>query len=268
MTSHDSPGARVVRVETEVVATPEQVWEAVATGPGFAAWFVPAEVDGREGGEVVTHHGSFGSSRGVVTAWEPPHRFVYEERAWSQRDGAPPWATEILVEARAGGSCIVQLVSGFFTGGEGWEGELEGSDDGWRAAIEHLRIYFAHFPGQEAAWTRVQRRTTLPAAAAWDRLLTELEMTGLAVGQRRTAAVSAPPLAGVVEEAAPQRAMLRIDAPGPGIADLTVHSWGERTHVVLSASCYGAEGAEACAAIDAAWPAWLAERFPQEQAAG
>ena len=31
--------------EIEVPGTPEQVWEAIATGPGITAWFMPAEVD-------------------------------------------------------------------------------------------------------------------------------------------------------------------------------------------------------------------------------
>jgi hypothetical protein len=48
---------------------------------------VPAEVDERVGGEIVTRHGPYGDSTGVVTAWEPPHRFAYEEHDWAV--GAP-----------------------------------------------------------------------------------------------------------------------------------------------------------------------------------
>ena len=33
-------------VQIEVAATPEQVWEAISTGPGISAWFMPAEVEG------------------------------------------------------------------------------------------------------------------------------------------------------------------------------------------------------------------------------
>jgi uncharacterized protein YndB with AHSA1/START domain len=98
--------AGLVRTEIEVPGTPEAVWDAIATGPGIACWFVPAEVDGRVGGEIVTHHGPYGDSKSVVTAWEPPRRFAYEERDWAE--DAPPWATEILVEVRAGGTCVVR----------------------------------------------------------------------------------------------------------------------------------------------------------------
>jgi uncharacterized protein YndB with AHSA1/START domain len=76
--------ARLVRTEIEVPGTPEEVWAAIATGPGIACWFVPAEVDERVGGEIVTHHGPYGDSKGVVTAWEPPRRFAYEEADWAE----------------------------------------------------------------------------------------------------------------------------------------------------------------------------------------
>lgn len=87
----EGPDARLVRVEIEVPGTPEQVWEAIATGPGIAAWFVPAEVEEREGGAITTHHGAYGDSTGVVTAWEPHRRFAYEEREWEtgRRPGPP-----------------------------------------------------------------------------------------------------------------------------------------------------------------------------------
>ena len=41
--------SREIRLETEVPGTPEQVWEAIATGPGIASWFVPAELDRARG---------------------------------------------------------------------------------------------------------------------------------------------------------------------------------------------------------------------------
>ena len=48
----EANGRRSVQVEVEVPGTPEQVWQAIATGPGVSAWFVPTEVDGRVGGTV------------------------------------------------------------------------------------------------------------------------------------------------------------------------------------------------------------------------
>ena len=39
----EADGRRSVQVEVEVPGTPEQVWQAIATGPGVGAWFVPTE---------------------------------------------------------------------------------------------------------------------------------------------------------------------------------------------------------------------------------
>jgi hypothetical protein len=44
--------SRRIENRIEVPGTPEQVWEAIATGPGIEAWFVPADVEPREGGRV------------------------------------------------------------------------------------------------------------------------------------------------------------------------------------------------------------------------
>ena len=34
-------GHRSVQAEVEVPGTPEEVWQAIATGPGISSWFVP-----------------------------------------------------------------------------------------------------------------------------------------------------------------------------------------------------------------------------------
>src|SRR5688572_23525631 len=109
----DASGRRLVELEFEVPGTPEQVWQAIATGPGISSWFAPTEVEEREGGAVTFHLGPGMDSSGIVTGWEPPRRFAYEERDWSAN--APPLATELLVETRSGGSCVVRIVHSLFT---------------------------------------------------------------------------------------------------------------------------------------------------------
>ncbi len=41
---------RTVEHEIEVSGTPEQVWQAIATGQGITGWFVPTKVEERAGG--------------------------------------------------------------------------------------------------------------------------------------------------------------------------------------------------------------------------
>ena len=42
---------RTIEHEIEVSGTPEQVWQAIATGQGITAWFVPTKVEERAGGD-------------------------------------------------------------------------------------------------------------------------------------------------------------------------------------------------------------------------
>jgi uncharacterized protein YndB with AHSA1/START domain len=105
---NDETGKRWVEIETIVPGTPEHVWQAIATGPGVAAWYVKAQIDGHVGGKVVLDFGANGTATGEVTVWEPPRRFGYVEREWS--DGAPPLATEITVIGRSGARCVVRIV--------------------------------------------------------------------------------------------------------------------------------------------------------------
>ena len=40
---------RSVEIEFDVEATPEQVWQAIATGEGVSSWLMPAELETRDG---------------------------------------------------------------------------------------------------------------------------------------------------------------------------------------------------------------------------
>jgi hypothetical protein len=52
----------------ELDADAEQVWEAIATEPGIATWFVPHRVEPREGGTVGQDYGSGFETTGRITA--------------------------------------------------------------------------------------------------------------------------------------------------------------------------------------------------------
>ena len=41
----ESSGRRSVQVENEVPGTPEEVWQAIATGPGISSWFVASTAE-------------------------------------------------------------------------------------------------------------------------------------------------------------------------------------------------------------------------------
>ena len=151
----DDRPPRTIDLEIEVPGTPEQVWRAIATGPGISAWMHPCEVEEREGGAFAYDMGSGMRGSGRVTGWDPPRRFAQEEE-WSAGEDAAPalLATEWLVEARSGGTCVVRMVMSGFGTGAGWDDEIDGMAEGMRAALENLRIYLTHFPGLTGAWVR------------------------------------------------------------------------------------------------------------------
>ena len=56
----DDSGRRWVEMEFLVPGTPEQVWHAIATGPGMSAWFTPTTVEEKVGGAITFHFGVSG----------------------------------------------------------------------------------------------------------------------------------------------------------------------------------------------------------------
>ncbi len=109
----DASGRRSVEVETEVPGTPEEVWQAIATGPGISAWFVPAKLEEREGGAIALDFGPGMESQAVIKAWDPPRRFVAENEG-GMGPGSPTVADEWTVEAKSGGTCRVRIVHSWF----------------------------------------------------------------------------------------------------------------------------------------------------------
>ena len=99
----DIPGTRAIELDVEVPGTPEEVWEAVASGPGITAWFVPARVDGRLEGTVELDFGSgYGTETARITAWDPPRRFVAEVVNQGR-----PTSPGVAGRGPRGGACVV-----------------------------------------------------------------------------------------------------------------------------------------------------------------
>ena len=135
--------ARAFALEIEVAGTPEQVWAAIATGPGISAWLQPTEVEEREGGTFSYDMGS-GPVTGTVTGWQPPRRFTQESSWEPARPGlSSVLATEWVVESRGDGTCVVRMVMSGFGDGAAGDNEIDGMADGMRAGLASLRAYLA-----------------------------------------------------------------------------------------------------------------------------
>ena len=259
----EASGRRSVQVEVEVPGTPEEVWQAIATGPGISSWFVPTEFEERDGKPVAVtlNFGPGMESRSVVTAWDPPRRFAAQGEGWG---GSPPIADEWSVEARGGGICVVRVVHSLFASTDDWDNQLEGTESGWPGFFRILRIYLTHFRGQRSAmmqWIAPAAGTT---AEAWETLTAALGLKGVSATQRCTAPAGVPALSGVVEDVSqrPFNALLRLDKPGPGTAALGAVDFGGQTMVTLSFYFYGDQAAGTVARETPLWQAWTQERFP------
>ena len=254
---HDS-GRRCVEMEFLVPGTPEQVWQAIATGPGMSAWFTPTKVDERVGGAIAFDFGE-GTSSGKVTGWEPPVRFAYEEYGWSGE--APPVATEVTVTSHSGDRCVVRMVHSLFTERDDWDDELEGFETGWPGFFEVLRVYLTNFAGMPAASVRAMASQPGGDAALWSLITEALNLAGVNVGDRRETPSDAPRLAGVVErvhqDAGSRELMLRLDEPADGIAVIGSFSMGDEARGMASLYFYGPDAADTAAAEQAKWTRWL-----------
>jgi uncharacterized protein YndB with AHSA1/START domain len=152
VTNPDQPDRVEHRMERtyEVAATPEQVWDAIATADGISAWMVPTRLDPQIGGAVSFDVGFW--SHGIVTDYTPTRRFAYAE-PWPMADHMPtadhdlssltPIATEFLIESASGGSCVIRVVSSAYGSGADWENEFFAEMiDGWVAMLDKLATHF------------------------------------------------------------------------------------------------------------------------------
>jgi uncharacterized protein YndB with AHSA1/START domain len=181
----------------EVDATPEEVWQAIATGPGIDAWFMGRnEVEPGEGGRTrMSMRG--GTEEATITSWEPPTHLA--SRTAEGPDGAVH-AFEYIVEGREKGSTVVRWVhSGFL--GDNWEKEYEGLSEGDPMYFDKLRVYLTYFRGRTATPVEAFGPAVPDRDKAWELFYGALGLAGApALGDSvRLTPEGLPELVGVVD---------------------------------------------------------------------
>jgi uncharacterized protein YndB with AHSA1/START domain len=263
----DDTGKRWVEMHFTVPGTPEQVWRAMATGAGNAAWFTKATIEERVGGALRFEFGPEMSSTGEVTQYEPPHLFGYVERDWSP--GAPPVVTEITITSRSGDRSVVRMVHSLFSSSDEWDDQMEGFENGWPAFFEVLRIYMTHFAGRAAASFQSMTRVEGDQLAAWARLTEELGLAGANVGETRTTSRGAEQWTGVVERVqqtdAQRVLMMRLESPMAGVAYVSTYGTGGGVLANIGCFYYGDQAETAARASQDKWREWLNEAFAPAQ---
>lgn len=241
-----------IRLETPIDGTPEQVWEAISTGPGVDSWFMGRnEIEPREGGTSRMTMGGF-TQESTVTAWEPGRRFAY--RTPENPDGTF-MAFESIIEGRDGGGTVLRFVhSGFL--GDDWEAEYNGLKEGDPMYLHKLAQYVAHFAPRTSTHN--------------------LFTPGPRVGDHERVWAAFKDVAGLTGQVAEgDKARIAVEGlePVEGVVDYVSRSFlGVRTGDALYRFIHGYEDtvfvecSDFSAAVDAerterAWQAWLTRTF-------
>ena len=209
--------------EVELPATPEQVWEAVATTAGNAAWLFPNEIQPDGSGAQV---------------WDPPHRFAVrmEQGEWFN-------ALEYVIEGREGGTSRLRYVhSGIFL--DNWDTQYDAVQQHTDFYLHTLSEYLEHFSGRKATYIGempqgIQGPSSSATPDGFQRLRQALGIgEQLSVGDTvRLTPQGLPPLAGVLDYLRPSFMGIRTgdalycffgrNAFGAPVA-MSIHSFADR----------------------------------------
>jgi uncharacterized protein YndB with AHSA1/START domain len=266
----DPSGRRSVQAEVEVPGTPEEVWKAIATGPGVSSWFVPARSDERVGGTVNLNFGPGMDSVSTITAWDPPHRMAAESKD-DMGPGGPAIATEWIVEAKAGGTCIVRVVHSWFASTDDWDNQFEGMEHGWPSFFRILRLYLTYFRDQPSAAFQLLGMSSESQTNVWNQLAGPLKLANVVEGERLQTPAGAPRLAGVVENVGPAEypgVLVRLDQPAPGVAHVFTVPMGGMVCYAVRFYFYGNSAADTIEREEPVWQEWIGRHFPAVGTAG
>ena len=242
-----------VREELTIDATPEQVWQAIATGPGIDSWFMGKNTIEPGLGGSVTQVMPGWTGESTITAWEPGKRLAYQS---AENPDGTFMAFESIIEGRAGGSTVLRFVHSGFLGDEDWETEYDALRNGDRMYLEKLALYVTHFAGRASTYNLFTLGTPVNGERAWAAYREALGLTeNIAVGDKARVAVDElDPVDGVVEFVRlPWWVGVRTE---DGYYSLM---WGHQDTPVIEYSAFNADvdGSR----IERSWQSWLATSF-------
>jgi hypothetical protein len=120
-----------IRREVELPATPEEVWEAVATGPGTASWLFPEDPGPND-----------------LVESDRPRRYAV------RTEGEGGWfnAIEFVIEAREGGTAVLRYVHSGVLEEESWDDQYDAADGHTDFYLHTLGQYLEHFAPKAASY--------------------------------------------------------------------------------------------------------------------
>ena len=184
------------REEVSVGATPDQVWQAIATGRGIDSWFMGhTQVEHGRGGTVRTTFGGY-TPESIVTVWEPLSRLSYRS---DNVETGRFIAYEFSLQPSEPDGTLLHIVTSGFLPGNIWQQEYE-------AMTRDLEMFYrtlvtsTHFPGRTATPITAFGPAVSDWGHAWTVLMGELGLCGrVTEGTRaRFRPEGLPPIDGVV----------------------------------------------------------------------
>lgn len=250
----------VLELSVPVQGTVDEVWQAVATGPGMSAWYVPSTVEEREGGATTSRFGQGDEMvvPGRVVVWDPPRRVRFD--GGEEATAAGGMTFDWTVEDGPGDLHTVRLVNAGFPDTPEGQAQKEMMTGGWGLFLQNLQLHLEHFRGESGASMLPMATGPGPRADVWQRVTAALGVPAApALGDHvRVAGEGAPPLAGRVVGVESWRISLVLDEPARGTAFIAVE--GDDAFVMTSvwSYLYGDEAATIVARDAPVWEAWLA----------
>ena len=258
----DDKGNPRVVTEVEIAASPEAVWQAIASGPGVKAWFMGMEMDfdERAGGDVRVKMGEDFSTTAKIVAWDPPRHFATEGEGSFGPD-SPPIGYEWTVEAKDGGTCVLRMVQTLFTQDDSWDTQVGDTQAGWPAFFHVLRNYVERHAEQESGVVQAMGPVSGSKEDAFERLTRAMGIEELAIGQSiRCEAEGMPAFTGEIEDVVrgrSDRVMLRLEQPFAGTGWIGVGPIHGNMTAIVSLYWYGEGASAASAEAQAQFTAWL-----------
>ena len=120
--------------------------------------------------------------------------------------------------------------------------------------FDNLRLYLAHFPGQEATQLEVTESFTGDAEALWSTL-----RDTLGLGEEGST-VDVRGATGTVERIGERQALVRLTAPVPGMLSVFAYPYGEGDDTATAgvrAYLFSADAADYARREEPAWHTWL-----------
>ena len=141
----DTTKPMTVRQETYIEASPERVWQVMASAEGIKQWLGPSQYEARAGAKIsfdVKHNGQQFLMFGEVVTFDPPRELAF---TWTEQEvGAASWPSPTLVTLTLtpeGSGTRVKLVHSGFEKLPDATTQYEGYVQGWavRPVLEGLK---------------------------------------------------------------------------------------------------------------------------------